>query len=72
VNREGPRSNVDVQLGFEKGLSLDFVVPSGGAGVLHAPSVAVNRESRKNAALQAGSRQELDIIEPFHSAKIRW
>jgi len=47
-------------------------VPSGGAGVLHAPSVAVNRESKKNAALQAGSRQELDIIEPFHSAKIRW
>ncbi len=29
------------------------------------------RASRRNAARQAGSRHELDIIDPFHSSKIR-
>jgi hypothetical protein len=35
------------------------------------PSVAVRRASRKKAARHAGSRHELDIIEPFHSPKMR-
>src|SRR5262245_18574012 len=72
VKDEPPRSKVEVQFAFAKGLSFDRSVPSGGAGMPHVPSVAVNRVSRKKAARQAGSRHEFDIIEPFHSAKIRW
>src|SRR5215213_312199 len=36
-----------------------------------SPSVAVRREMRRKAPRQPGSRQELDIIDPFHSSKIR-
>jgi hypothetical protein len=72
VKDEAPRSNFDVQFAFANGLIRDRSVPSGGAGTPHVPSVAVNRESRKNAARHAGSRHEFDIIEPFHSAKILW
>src|SRR5450432_4300503 len=65
-----PMSKVDVQSLFANGLRCDFLVPSGGSGVSQSPSVAVSRAIKKNAARQPGSRQALDIIEPFHSAKI--
>jgi hypothetical protein len=67
-----PRLNVDVQSSFAKGFSRALFVPSGGAGTSQLPSVAVSRARRKNAALQAGSRHEFDIIDPFHSLKMRW
>src|SRR5262245_1872267 len=66
-----PRLNVDVQSSFANGLSRAFLVSSGGGGASQLPSVAVSRARRKNAALQAGSRQEFDIIDPFHSWKMR-
>jgi hypothetical protein len=46
-------------------------VPSGGFGVSQSPSVAVSREISRKAPRQPGSRHELDIIDPFHSSKIR-
>src|SRR5262249_43988051 len=67
-----PMSNLDVQLSFANGLRCALLVPSGGAGTSQFPSVAVRRASKKNAALQAGSRQAFDIIDPFHSWKMRW
>src|SRR5215472_11292271 len=66
-----PMSNVEEHSPlFAKGLWLALGVPSGGSGVSHSPLAEVARESRRNAARQAGSRQELDIMEPFHSSKI--
>ena len=47
-------------------------VPSGGAGTPQSPSVETARDSRKKAARQTGSRHEFDIIDPFHSSKMRW
>src|SRR5512134_4148268 len=65
------RLEVDVQPASAKGLICDFAVPSGGLGTSQLPSVAVRRAISRKAPRQPGSRQELDIIEPFHSAKMR-
>src|SRR6266545_283416 len=66
-----PMLKVEVQSVLAKGLIWDFAVPSGGLGMSQLPSVAVSREMRRKAPRHPGSRQALDIIEPFHSLKIR-
>src|SRR5205807_7189496 len=53
-----------------KGLCIALSVPSGGSGVSHSPCAETALERAKNAARQMGSRQEFDIMEPFHSSKI--
>jgi hypothetical protein len=58
--------------GIANGLCGALGVWSGGAGVSHSPFVEVARASSRKAARQTGSRQEFDIIEPFHSSKMRW
>src|SRR6266540_7509845 len=55
-----------------KGLSFALGVPSGGSGVPQSPLVEVARARSRKAARHTGSRQELDIIEPFHWSKIFW
>ena len=65
-----PVSKVLAQLPPAKGLTTARSVPSGGAGASQLPAVEVCREASRKAARQPGSRQELDIIEPFHSLKI--
>src|SRR5579864_3242701 len=68
-----PRSKVELHSPWlAKGLWVAFSVPSGGCGVSHSPLAEVTRESSRNAARHAGSRHELDIMEPFHSSKIFW
>src|SRR6266700_1018772 len=64
------RLNVEVQSAFANGLRRALGVPSGGLGMVQSPLVAVIRLSRKKAPRQPGSRQELAIMEPFHSGKI--
>src|SRR5256885_4468318 len=59
--------------GLAKGFGLARGVPSGGSGVSQLPWVETARASKRNAARHTGSRQALDIIEPFHWSKIsRW
>src|SRR6266700_2079995 len=68
-----PRSKVDEHSPLlAKGLWTALGVPSGGSGVSHSPLAEVARASPRKAARQAGSRHELDIMEPFHSSKIFW
>src|SRR5215472_6265991 len=68
-----PMSKVDEHSpGLAKGLIVALGVPSGGSGVSHSPFAEVFRARNRNAARHAGSRQELDIMEPFHSSKIFW
>ena len=59
-----------VQSSAAKGLRWLRRVPSGGEGASQSPAVEVWRAVRRKAARHPGSRQALDIIEPFHSAKI--
>src|SRR3954470_4197575 len=65
-----PVSKVLAQPPPAKGLTTARSVPSGGAGASQLPAVEVCREASRKAARQPGSRQELDIMEPFHSLKI--
>src|SRR5580693_4166340 len=64
-------SKVAEQSRLAKGLRLAFGVPSGGLGVSQSPAVEVSRATSRKAPRQPGSRHELDIIEPFHSLKMR-
>src|SRR5215217_2117246 len=66
-----PMLKVEVQSALAKGLICALAVPSGGLGMSQPPSVAVSRAISRKAPRHPGSRQELDIIEPFHSLKIR-
>src|SRR6476661_9189262 len=65
-----PVSKLEVQSPAAKGLTRLRAVPSGGEGASQSPAVEVCRAASRKAARHPGSRQELDIIEPFHSAKI--
>src|SRR5947209_11888127 len=65
-----PVSKCEVQSSAAKGLRWLRRVPSGGEGASQSPAVEVWRAARRKAARHPGSRQALDIIEPFHSAKI--
>src|SRR2546421_11308969 len=66
-----PMSNVEEHSPlFANGLWTAFSVPSGGSGVSHSPWAETALESAKKAARHIGSRQEFDIMEPFHSSKI--
>jgi hypothetical protein len=60
-----------IEVGVARPVGVAAVAPSGGLGTSQLPSVAVRREMRRKAPRQPGSRQELDIIEPFHSSKMR-
>src|SRR5579864_4459521 len=65
-----PRSKVELQSLLANGFWAAFGVPSGGSGVSHSPLAEVARDNSRKAARHAGSRHELDIMEPFHSSKI--
>ena len=66
-----PKSKVEAHSPFlANGLCIALGEPSGGSGVSHSPLAEVARDSSRKAARQAGSRQEFDIMEPFHSSKI--
>src|SRR5437660_11786916 len=68
-----PISNVEAHsFSWAKGLCFALGVPSGGAGVSHSPLAEVARERSRKAARHAGSRQEFDIMEPFHASKVFW
>src|SRR5262249_32928903 len=72
VNLPSPMSKDDAHCpGSANGLWLERAVPSGGDGVSHSPLVDTARASKRKAARQTGARHEFDIIEPFHSSKIR-
>src|SRR6185312_7444906 len=70
AERPPPVSKCEVQSPPAKGFTWLRSVPSGGEGASQSPAVEVCRAARRKAARHPGSRQELDIIEPFHSAKI--
>ncbi len=62
-----PRSKVEAHSRrCAKGLCFALSVPSGGSGVSHSPWAEVARARSRKADRQTGSRQELDIIDPFH------
>src|SRR3954462_10642143 len=65
-----PVSKREVQSLPANGFTWLRSVPSGGEGASQSPAVEVCLAARRKAARHPGSRQELDIIEPFHSAKI--
>src|SRR3954467_1076782 len=68
-----PRSKVEAHSpACAKGLCVALGVPSGGSGVSHSPFAEVARARSKKADRQTGSRQEFDIIDPFHWSKIFW
>ena len=64
-------SNVELHsLLLANGLCRALRVPSGGSGTSQSPLVDVARARSRNAARHTGSRQEFDIMDPFHSSKI--
>ena len=71
VSRPWPTSKLAEQSSLAKGFKRARAVPSGGLGVSQLPAVEVWRATRRKAPRQPGSRQAFDIIEPFHSSKIR-
>src|SRR5262245_24059413 len=67
-----PMSKVEAHSpSLAKGLWRARDVPSGGAGTEQSPSVEVWRAESRKAERQMGSRQAFDIMEPFHSSKMR-
>src|SRR4029453_14762869 len=70
--REVPMSNSEEHaFSLANGLCRARAVPSGGAGTEQWPSVDVWRAESRKGGGQIGSRHALDIMEPFHSSKIR-